>query len=108
LQTEPFLMLRDGHCFRDTAVAACDRARLHPQIVFESGQFSSLLSMVGAGMGVSIVPEMAVDRNARCRYVRIADAQAARSIGAVTLRGRSQTRSLRAFLEMLQAAPARR
>jgi LysR family hydrogen peroxide-inducible transcriptional activator len=108
LQTEPFLLLRDGHCFRDTAVAACDRARLHPQIVFESGQFSSLLSMVGAGMGVSIVPEMAVDRGARCRYVRIADAQAARSIGAVTLRGRSQTRSLRAFLEMLQAAPARR
>jgi len=108
LQTEPFLLLRDGHCFRDTAVAACDRARLHPQIVFESGQFSSLLSMVGAGMGVSIVPEMAVDRNARCRYVRIADAQAARSIGAVTLRGRSQTRSIRAFLEMLQAAPARR
>jgi LysR family hydrogen peroxide-inducible transcriptional activator len=108
LQTEPFLLLRDGHCFRDTAVAACDRARLHPQIVFESGQFSSLLSMVGAGMGVSIVPEMAVDRSARCRYVKIADAQAARSIGAVTLRGRSQTRSLRAFLEMLQAAPARR
>jgi len=108
LQAEPFLLLRDGHCFRDTAVAACDRARLHPQIVFESGQFSSLLSMVGAGMGVSIVPEMAVDRGARCRYVRIADAQAARSIGAVTLRGRSQTRSLRAFLEMLQAAPARR
>src|SRR6266566_2994026 len=48
LRAEPFLLLRDGHCFRDTAVAACDRARLHPQIVFESGQFSSLLSMVGA------------------------------------------------------------
>jgi LysR family hydrogen peroxide-inducible transcriptional activator len=103
LQAEPFLLLRDGHCFRDTAVAACDRARLHPQIVFESGQFSSLLSMVGAGMGVSIVPEMAVNRSAECRYVRIADAQAVRNIGAVTLRGRSQTRSLRAFLEMLQA-----
>src|ERR1700676_3054607 len=108
LRAQPFLLLRDGHCFRDTAVAACDRARLHPQIVFESGQFSRLLSMVGAGMGVSTRPEMAVDRNARCRYVRIADAQAARSIGAVTLRGRSQTRSIRAFLEMLQAAPARR
>src|SRR4029077_2964725 len=29
LQAEPFLLLRDGHCFRDTAVAACDRARMH-------------------------------------------------------------------------------
>src|SRR5712691_5688007 len=67
LRAEPFLLLRDGHCFRDTAVAACDRARLHPQIVFESGQFSSLLSMVSAGMGVSIVPEMAIEKKSQCR-----------------------------------------
>ena len=103
LRSEPFLLLRDGHCFRDTAVAACDRARLHPQIVFESGQFSSLLSMVGAGMGVSIVPEMAIERNLPCRYVHIADEQAARIIGTVVLRGRSLTRAHFAFLENLQA-----
>src|ERR1700747_3529252 len=60
LRAEAFLLLRDGHCFRDTAVAACDRARLHPQIVFESGQFSSLLSMVGAGRGGSTVPAIGI------------------------------------------------
>jgi LysR family hydrogen peroxide-inducible transcriptional activator len=102
LRAEPFLLLRDGHCFRDTAVAACDRARLHPQIVFESGQFSSLLSMVGAGMGVSIVPEMAMERSARCRYVRIADAGASRTIGTLVLRGRSLTRAHQAFLAHLR------
>src|SRR5438477_7959358 len=89
LRKEPFLLLRDGHCFRDTAVAACDRARLHPQIVFESGQFSSILSMDGTGMGVSIVPEMAIEKHPRCRYVRIADDEAIRTVGAVVLRGRS-------------------
>jgi len=104
LRAEPFLLLRDGHCFRDTAVAACDRARLHPQIVFESGQFSSLLSMVGAGMGVSVVPEMAVDKKAGCRYVRVADEQAARTIGAVILRGRSLTRAHNSFLSLLRVA----
>jgi LysR family transcriptional regulator, hydrogen peroxide-inducible genes activator len=104
LRAEPFLLLRDGHCFRDTAVAACDRARLHPQIVFESGQFSSLLSMVGAGMGVSIVPEMAIEKKSRCRYVRIADDQAVRTIGAVVLRGRSLTRAHRAFMAHLRDA----
>src|ERR1700720_1296507 len=94
LRAQPFLLLRDGHCFRDTAVAACDRARLHPQIIFESGQFSSLLSMVGAGMGVSIVPEMAIDKKSRCRFVRIDDPAAARTIGALVLRGRSLSRAL--------------
>jgi LysR family hydrogen peroxide-inducible transcriptional activator len=107
LRAEPFLLLRDGHCFRDTAVAACDRARLHPQIVFESGQFSSLLSMVGAGMGVSIVPEMAIEKKSQCRYIRIADDQAARTIGAAVLRGRSLTRAHNAFLSLLRGSSPR-
>ncbi len=100
LGAEPFLLLRDGHCFRDTAIAACDRARLNPQIIFESGQFSSILSMVGTGMGVSIVPEMAVDNH----YVRIADREATRTIGAIVLRGRSLTRVHLAFLSRLRNA----
>ena len=104
LRVEPFLLLRDGHCFRDTAVAACDRARVNPQIVFESGQFSSILSMVGAGMGVSIVPEMAVEKKSGCRFVRIADEEASRTVGAVVLHGRSLTRLHRAFLAHLQSS----
>ena len=108
LRSQPFLLLRDGHCFRDTAVAACDRARLHPQIIFESGQFSSLLSMVGAGMGVSIVPEMAIDKKSRCRFVRIDDPVATRTIGAVVLRGRSLSRAHHAFLSHLRASLAPR
>ena len=104
LRAEPFLLLRDGHCFRDTAVAACDRARLHPQVIFESGQFSSLIAMVVAGMGVSIVPEMAIEEKTRCRYVRIADEQASRTIGVVRLRGRSFTRAQESFLAQLRAS----
>ena len=106
LRAEPFLLLRDGHCFRDTAIAACDRARLNPQIIFESGQFSSILSMVGTGMGVSIVPEMAIDKRQACRYVRIADSEATRTIGAVVLRGRSLTRVQLAFLWRLRSPAA--
>jgi LysR family transcriptional regulator, hydrogen peroxide-inducible genes activator len=95
------LLLRDGHCFRDTAVAACDRARLNPQVVFESGQFSSLLSLVGAGMGVSIVPEMATEKSGACKFVRISDAEANRTVGAVVLRGRSLSKATAGFLGLL-------
>jgi LysR family hydrogen peroxide-inducible transcriptional activator len=102
LRSEPFLLLRDGHCFRETAVAACDRAHMHPQIIFESGQFSSLIGMVVAGMGVSIVPEMAIEEKTHCRYVRIADQQAVRTIGVARLRGRSCTRAHEAFVSQLR------
>jgi len=102
LRKEPFLLLRDGHCFRENAVAACDRARVSPLVVFESGQFSSLLGLVGAGIGVSLVPAMAVDRRSQVRFVRISDPPATRTIGALTLRGRSLSRAQQAFLDSLR------
>lgn len=103
LRGEPFVLLRDSHCFRDISIAACTRAHLSPKIAFESGQFSSLLGMVAAGIGVSLVPEMAVDRGAACCYVKIGDAQASRTIVAATLRGRSFNRVQQAFLKHLKA-----
>jgi len=107
LQGEPFLLLRDGHCFRETAVEACKRAKLCPQIVFESGQFSSILSMVSAGLGVSVVPAMAVEKRPGCRFIPLLDARAERTIGAVTLKGRSLTRASVQFLAHLGVKSAR-
>lgn len=101
LRGESFVMLRDGHCFRDLSVVACTRARITPRIVFESGQFSSLLGMVAAGLGVSLVPEMAIDHNASCRYIRLSDARATRTIVAAILRGRSFNHVQQAFLSGL-------
>jgi len=98
LRGESFVMLRDGHCFRDLSIATCTRARITPTIAFESGQFSSLLRMVAAGVGISLVPEMAIDRNVGCRYVRLSDAQATRTVVATVLRGRSLNRVQRAFV----------
>jgi len=98
LRGESFVMLRDGHCFRDLSIRTCTRARITPNIAFESSQFSSLLGMVAAGVGVSLVPEMAIDRNVSCRYVRLNDAQATRTIVAAVLRGRSLNRVQMAFV----------
>lgn len=103
LRGESFVMLRDGHCFRDLSINTCTHARVTPNIAFESGQFSSLLGMVAAGVGVSLIPEMAVDRNAGCRYIRLTDPKATRTIVAATLHSRTLNRIQRAFLSELRA-----
>jgi LysR family transcriptional regulator, hydrogen peroxide-inducible genes activator len=54
--------------------------------------------MVAAGVGVSLVPEMAIDRNIACRYVRLNDPQATRTIVTAVLRGRSFNRVQQAFV----------
>jgi len=105
LRGESFVMLRDGHCFRDLSITTCTRARVTPKIAFESGQFSSLLGMVAAGVGVSLIPEMAIDRNVGCRYVPISDLQATRTIVAAVLRGRSFNRVQRAFVYGIGGRP---
>ncbi|HEY4978670.1 MAG TPA: LysR family transcriptional regulator substrate-binding protein [Candidatus Acidoferrum sp.] len=74
----------------------------HPQIVFESGQFSSILSMVSAGLGISVVPQMAVEKRPTCQFVPLNDEHASRTIGAVTLKGKSQSRVNKAFLAHLR------
>ena len=92
LRGESLVMLRDGHCFRDLSLAICRRANVNPNIAFESGQFSSILGMVAAGIGLSLVPEMAVDRHAGCRYIRLRESRAVRTIVLASLRGRSFNR----------------
>lgn len=109
LRDERFVLLRDGHCFREIALATCHRAHLDPRVAFESGQFSSLLAMVAAGVGVSLVPEMAIDPRAACRYLRISDAKAVRTIAAARLRGRSFSRVQEGFMKFPgRLGPAKR
>ena len=102
LRGEPFLLLRDDHCFRETAIEVCKRARVHPQVIFESGQFSSIVGMVEAGLGISLVPEMALEQRPDCTFVLIADERASRTVGVATLKGRFLSRVQRSFLTHLR------
>jgi LysR family hydrogen peroxide-inducible transcriptional activator len=101
IEDDPFLLLKEGHCFRENTLAACARARVQPNVVFESGQFATILAMVAAGSGVSIVPEMAVEERAGCRFIPLSDSRAYRRVGILQLRHRFRSRVHRAFLEHL-------
>ncbi|MBW4026076.1 LysR family transcriptional regulator [Acidipila rosea] len=102
LRHEPFVLLRDSHCFHEISVEACHRAKVNPQVAFESGQFSSLLGMVAAGIGVSVVPAMAVEKSSGCTFVKIADQKASRTVACAVMRGRTLNRVQREFLTHLQ------
>jgi LysR family hydrogen peroxide-inducible transcriptional activator len=102
IEGEPFLLLKEGHCFRENTLAACGRARLQPNVAFESGQFATIMAMVAAGVGVSIVPEMAVEERAGCRFIPLSDQEAYRRIGIAELERHFRSRVHRAFLEHLQ------
>jgi LysR family hydrogen peroxide-inducible transcriptional activator len=101
LKDEPFLLLKEGHCFRESTITACRQARVQPNVVFESGQFATILAMVSAGVGISAVPAMAARPVKGCRYVRIAHEKAGRRVGVITLRRHFETRAQQVFLRHL-------
>jgi LysR family transcriptional regulator, hydrogen peroxide-inducible genes activator len=98
LKDDPFLLLKEGHCFRDNLIAACRESRTRPSVAFESGQFSTILAMVSAGMGVSAVPEMAVQPVPDCRFIPITGKRSNRTIGIVRLRQHFETRAQQALM----------
>jgi LysR family hydrogen peroxide-inducible transcriptional activator len=102
IREDPFLLLKEGHCFRENALSACRRSRVSPNVVFESGQFSTIVSMVATGMGVSVVPAMAVERHPGCRFVRIGDERAVRIVGLAQLKHRFKTRAQCALTDELR------
>jgi Transcriptional regulator len=101
LRKEPFLLLKEGHCFRDNTLALCRRSKIAPNVVFESGQFATILGMVSAGMGISAVPRMAVQPVSGCKFIPLSNKNAVRRIGVVTLSRHFQTRAEKLFLQGL-------
>ena len=97
LKDDPFLILKEGHCFRDSMIAACRESRVKPNVAFESGQFATILAMVSARMGVSAVPAMAVQPVRGCRFIRIVGKRSMRKIGVIKLRHHFETRAQRVF-----------
>ena len=54
------LLLEEGHCFRDQALSFCSLQSPRPREGLDGSSLSTLVQMVGAGIGVTLIPEMAV------------------------------------------------
>jgi len=54
------LLLEDGHCLKDHALAACNRPELRAEATMLGTSLHTLVQMVGNGLGMTLVPEMAV------------------------------------------------
>ena len=55
------LMLEDGHCLKDHALAACNRPELRAEATMMGTSLHTLVQMVDHGLGVTFVPAMAIE-----------------------------------------------
>jgi LysR family hydrogen peroxide-inducible transcriptional activator len=71
LQTMRLLLLEEGHCFRDQALSFCQLGPSQPRQIMEGSSLSTLVQMVGAGMGITLIPQMAVELETRSANVSV-------------------------------------
>lgn len=72
LQQMRLLLLEEGHCFRDQALSYCALTEAPPRTLMEGSSLATLVQMVGAGLGVTLIPEMAVPLETRLAPVSVA------------------------------------
>jgi LysR family hydrogen peroxide-inducible transcriptional activator len=98
------LLLEEGHCFRDQALSFCNMQSSPPREVLDASSLSTLVQMVGAGIGVTLIPEMAVaveTRSAPVSVVRFKNPQPSRTIGMVWRKTSPLARQLRQISEVV-------
>jgi LysR family transcriptional regulator, hydrogen peroxide-inducible genes activator len=82
LEDEQVLLLEDGHCLRDQALAICTNAHAVENTNFRATSIETLRQMVAANVGITLMPELAISqRTGPVRYLPFEGAQPHRDIG---------------------------
>jgi len=84
IDQERLILLEEGHCLRDQALAFCATPRHDAPAGLGATSLATVMQMVANGYGVTLLPQVAVDaegRDSRVKLLRFSDPQPARSIG---------------------------
>ena len=99
------LLLEEGHCFRDQALAFCNIGTTRTRELLDGSSLSTLVQMVGAGIGLTLIPEMAVDvetRSAEVAIARFPDPQPSRQIGMIWRKTTPLDKQLRQIADLVR------
>jgi LysR family hydrogen peroxide-inducible transcriptional activator len=100
LRSAPVIALDASHCLGAQVAGFCASHDVHDSVVCRASQLDTVLELVGAGMGVSIVPAIAAARHNTplCTYVPLVDHELQREIVAVWRRGAVRAPVAEAFV----------
>ena len=103
--TDRLLLLEEGHCLRDHALYACDVSSIHSTESIEATSLLTLVQMVISGLGVAMVPAMALKsglaKSDQLVSRPMSKPRPKRTIALVTRRSTSRLTELKALAEVI-------
>jgi LysR family hydrogen peroxide-inducible transcriptional activator len=108
IDSSRLLLLEDGHCLKDHALAACDRTTPQSEALLVASTLHTLVQMVDAGLGITLLPEMAVRAGllagTRVTSHELISRSAQRHIALAWRRGSARARDYRLLGETIRSA----
>ena len=106
LGSERFIVMKEDHCLGDQVLGFCDRHDLQHHISFRSAQLETIQSLVRAGLGISLIPAMAAQRDRRHvpEYRSLQGTKPSRQIVAAWPKHRPPGRAAAEFLKLVTSA----
>lgn len=104
LRNDPFVLYPNGLALRDIVVDGCKQMGFDPKIAFESEDIDTIKGLVGAGLGVSLLPEITLIDNVPREAVKvhISEPSITRTVGIVVPKNRELAPSEKLFFEFLK------
>lgn len=105
------LLLEDGHCLKDHALAACNRPEIRASAMMMGTSLHTLVQMVDNGLGMTIMPEMAISGgildHTRITTRPLQSDRAHRDIALVWRKNSPREKEFRLLAELLREAASR-
>jgi LysR family hydrogen peroxide-inducible transcriptional activator len=112
LKGHPLLLLEDGHCLRDQALEVCSRVDVKEVEDFRATSLETLRQMVVAGLGITLLPELAVEspfgsqRGLSIKH--FAKPAPSRTVGAVWRKSSTRIAAIQELNRVVEAVMANR
>lgn len=107
IRADELLLLEDGHCLRDQALSVCHRIDPGRLRRFGATSLATVVQLVAAGQGVTLVPQIAVDAGLRANpqvaLVRFADPEPCRRVGLAWRRNSPRGRDFEALNNLVKS-----
>ena len=111
LKGHALLLLEDGHCLRDQALEVCSPVDVHEVEDFRATSLETLRQMVVAGLGITLLPELAVESPFGQRGLTtrpFAKPAPSRTVGAVWRKSSTRTAAIGEICRIVDQVMARR
>jgi DNA-binding transcriptional LysR family regulator len=101
LRSEPWVLSPENYELREAMLGACHVANFTPRVVLDGGETDTLLRFVAAGVGIALVPRLAVQGVSDIRTLRVSDQNLSRSLGIVWRGDRVASPAARALRDFM-------